>query len=124
MEKTKVLVKILYCTEDNDLVLHCPQLAVYGVCEGILKDNLLNDKLVLDSFETKLRKQIKRLPSEAEFLRNLLEHGHWITMSDRYRPRPVQYFINLQPVLKRMIDLPDSKMVNYSFEYRQPSLKQ
>lgn len=117
MKKVKVLVKVIYFTEENDLVVHCPQLALYGVCEGILKENLLNEKLVLECFEGKLKKQIQRFSEKAEFLEDLLIHGHWSINHEDFGPRPLNYYVENQLVLKRIEEEPRTKTIDYIFEY-------
>lgn len=123
MRKNTVLLKILYFTEDNDLVLHCPQLAMYGVCEEVLKDKSLKDELILDYFEEKLQARTARFESRAAFLEKLVFDSHWNFNATSISPKTLDYFIGSQSIIKELVNLPDIKKLDYKFKYPLEALK-
>ena len=117
MRKTSCTVKLLYSTEDDDLILYCPQLAICGVCEGILEKEELSENMAINYFEKKLNTQIARFESQADFLGKLFLYGQWSVCANDIGPKPFDYFIKKEPFVQSMMNLPDIQIVDYTFEY-------
>lgn len=117
MEKASTVVEILYYEECNDLVVDCPQLGIAGVSEVLLVHNELSPELVISYFEERLKKQVNRFENESAFIETMFLHGYWDVKSENLVPKPMKYYVETYPYLKRKLAIPSIKSLNYEFEY-------
>lgn len=118
MQNIKVDFDLFYYLEEGYLTWHCPQFALYGVTPFEPKGIPLDD-FAYQTFENKLEKEIKRFPSTEKFIKTLIEQGHWYG-GDLFgaEPKPLDFFLENQPVLARLVSLSSSHSSKYSYNFR------
>lgn len=115
MQNENVTVNILYYIEKKQLVLHCPQFALFGVSDMPKNFDNEND-VIIKAFKTKLKNRIARFKSPEAFFSNLVSHGIWNDeSSSNPRPLSLEYYIKTLPYLQDTMNQPGAK--NIALEY-------
>ena len=117
MKKASTVVEILYYKEDYDLVIDCPQLGMSGVWEDILVEKKMSSELVINYFEERLKKQVNRFENQSAFMETMFLHGYWDVKSNSLVPKPMEYFVETYPYLKRKLAIPNIKSMRHEFQY-------
>ena len=118
MQNIKVDFDLFYYLEEDHLTWHCPQFALYGVAPYEVKGISL-DEFAFKTFENKLDREIKRFPSTESFINSLIEQGHWYG-GDLFgsQPKPLEFFLESQPVLAKLVSLSSTQASKYSHNIR------
>lgn len=115
MANKNFTINILYYIEKNEIVLHCPQFALFGVSLVPTCFDNMND-VAISAFQDKLNKRMARFKSPQDFFSNLVTHGVWSDQNgSTARPMPLEHYINKLSYLKDTMEQPGAK--NISLEY-------
>ncbi|SHJ56163.1 hypothetical protein SAMN04488007_0722 [Maribacter aquivivus] len=124
MKKAEAIVQLLYYTEENDLVVNCPQLGIIGVSEDLPEIKNLSKEVVLSVFEGKLNQRISRFKSKTEFIENLFLNEYWEIIGDDFKIKPLDYFIEKYSYLENTLAIENIKIIKYKFEYSTETIEQ
>ena len=117
MNTTAFEVDILYYTEEDDLVMNCPQLDIIGLVKFDTSEEELLLDFVLKSFNIKLQQRIDRFPNKSAYLNTLVKNGScFINQDQNIAPKDLQYFIDKYDFLQNTIDIPNSKIIKHTFQ--------
>ncbi len=120
MKVKQIEVDILYYIEDNDLVIHCPQLGVYGVADKEFHQSVEHDR-VTDALKKKLDRDVGRFNSPSDFTKSLLFHGHWYEDSvNGPQPKKLDYFMRKFSYLGKTMERSNVKTMKHSFDIPMP----
>lgn len=117
MQTTNIEVDILYYTEEDDLVMNCPQLDIIGLVKFDTPQKELQLDFILKSFDIKLQERIDRFPNKGEYLDTLVKNGNcFIDQEQKIAPQDLQYFIDKYDYLQDTIDIPNAKSIKHTFQ--------
>lgn len=108
MKEISIEYDLFYYLEEGYLTWDCPQFTLYGVAPYEPKGQTL-ENFAIAIFEKKLASEIQRFSETEDFINALLKQGHWKGLGPYdAQPRSLLYFLNKKPILKRLIEMPDS----------------
>lgn len=116
MKNLSININLLYYTEKNECVIHCPELAIMGVSQ--MPDSYQNiEEVIIEAFFEKLNNRIKRFPSPEAFFENLIKLGVWgLDNNGNPIPHSLDYYRRQLPYLNDTLNHSTSGSVSLSYD--------
>lgn len=116
MKNPAININLLYYTEKNECIVHCPELAIMGVSR--IPDTYHNiEEVVIAAFFEKLNNRIKRFPSPEAFFENLVKLGIWVPDNNgNPLPQSLDHYKRQLPYLNDTLNHSTSDSVTLSYD--------